>query len=232
MWIILTAKLPTNPSPPKLSIHWATPWPGERGEDRKKVALMTAYNRHITGEDTDLRYVMTARSKEGRKNQLEHFEMDMLKAIAEGEWEPPDVESREWDFEAMEDSIFPGYEPNWAGAVMIRYKGESIRVFPHEFNTVTDDRLKEYIEHSHELVKAEVADNPEGKALWDSIEISPEKKALVDAAILEGATATEAALLAAGLMDIKEGSAVAPAGWYRCHPEYALIYCHESELKE
>lgn len=25
-WIMLTKKLPTNPSPPKLSIHWATPY--------------------------------------------------------------------------------------------------------------------------------------------------------------------------------------------------------------
>lgn len=28
-WIMLIKKLPTNPSPPKMSIHWATPWPFE-----------------------------------------------------------------------------------------------------------------------------------------------------------------------------------------------------------
>lgn len=27
MWILLTAKLPTKPSPPKLSIFWSLPWP-------------------------------------------------------------------------------------------------------------------------------------------------------------------------------------------------------------
>ncbi len=29
MWIILTAKLPTKPSPPKLSIFWSIPWPNK-----------------------------------------------------------------------------------------------------------------------------------------------------------------------------------------------------------
>jgi len=29
MWIMLTAKLPTVVSPPKLSIHWSIPWPYE-----------------------------------------------------------------------------------------------------------------------------------------------------------------------------------------------------------
>ncbi len=43
MWIMLTKKLPTNPSPPKLSIFWSVPWPNkafvkeerERGENAK-----------------------------------------------------------------------------------------------------------------------------------------------------------------------------------------------------
>lgn len=29
MWILLTDKLPTGPSPPKLSIFWSIPWPDE-----------------------------------------------------------------------------------------------------------------------------------------------------------------------------------------------------------
>lgn len=29
MWILLTTKLPTGPSPPKLSIFWSLPWPQE-----------------------------------------------------------------------------------------------------------------------------------------------------------------------------------------------------------
>lgn len=30
MWILLTKKLPTNPSPPKLSIFWSVPWSNDK----------------------------------------------------------------------------------------------------------------------------------------------------------------------------------------------------------
>lgn len=35
-WIMLIAKLPTRPSPPKMSIHWSTHWPFKRMADRQK----------------------------------------------------------------------------------------------------------------------------------------------------------------------------------------------------
>ena len=40
MWIILTAKLPTAPSPPKLSIFWSIPWPNKKfvKDIRERVA--------------------------------------------------------------------------------------------------------------------------------------------------------------------------------------------------
>lgn len=45
MWVILTKKLPTKPSPPKLSLFWSVPWPDEKFgkrqilEQKKNVSL-------------------------------------------------------------------------------------------------------------------------------------------------------------------------------------------------
>lgn len=41
MWIMLTTKLPTAISPPKMSIFWSVAWPGERGLAEKHELEMT-----------------------------------------------------------------------------------------------------------------------------------------------------------------------------------------------
>lgn len=40
MWIMLTKKIPTEPSPPRLAIFWSTPWPDDKYSvaQRKKIA--------------------------------------------------------------------------------------------------------------------------------------------------------------------------------------------------
>ena len=126
------------------------------------------------------------------------------------------------------ETIFGG-EPNWAGAVAILYLGSKIRAFPHEFSRLSDDRLRDYVAESHELV---VGDAVETQPLAAELELSPEKQSLVDAALLEGASEAEARLMACGLYDPQEGSEIKPAGWYRCRKEYAECYCTEREMAE
>ena len=36
MWIMLTTKLSTNPSPPKMSLFWSEPWPNSEYARRQK----------------------------------------------------------------------------------------------------------------------------------------------------------------------------------------------------
>ncbi len=43
MWIILITKLPTDPSPPKMSIHWSTAWPNEEYARRQQERLESEY---------------------------------------------------------------------------------------------------------------------------------------------------------------------------------------------
>jgi len=40
MWILLTKKLPTKPSPPKLSIFWSLPWPNKAYVQQIRARLL------------------------------------------------------------------------------------------------------------------------------------------------------------------------------------------------
>ena len=201
---MLIAKLPTEVSPPKMSIFWAVPWRGDYGELAYKKKLIEAYN---------------------ESHEIPGLWEEVQEAISKGDWNPPDIGSQ--SFSNTYSEVFPGREPNWAGAMAIQYKSEKIRVFPHEFSKIDDNTLKIYIAESHEFVLGEV---PEGEALKTDMEVSPEKRSLYEAAILEGASKAEAILLSAGLMQIEEGTEVKPTGWYRCKLEYAQIFCNKREM--
>jgi hypothetical protein len=218
MWIMLIAKLPTAVSPPKLSIFWAEPWKGEVGEKMYRRMVLDAWCR----EQGKVRTLHRRRDQDDY--DLELWE-ECAKAIADGDFVPPNVE----EYRTGRMPALIGAEPNWAGAVAILYGGEKIRVFPHEYSKLADERLKEYVAESHELV---LGDTVESEQLSTELEISPEKQALVDAALLEGASLSEAKLMACGLYSPEEGTEVKPSGWYRCKREYAEVYCTEREMAE
>ena len=219
MWIMLIAKLPTGVSPPKLSIFWAEPWRGEIGEEMYRRMVLDAYCREACKD-----------REAPRRRDQDDWDLELWdecsKAIANGDFTPPEgTEERR-----LGRCLHPfGAEPNWAGALAILYGGEKIRVFPHEYSKLADERLKEYVAESHELV---LGDTVESEQLSTELEISPEKQALVDAALLEGASLSEAKLMACGLYSPEEGTEVKPSGWYRCRREYAEIYCTEREMAE
>ncbi len=52
MWIMLKEKLPTCPSPPKMSIHWSTSWPNKEIAESQKKQIST----HSLFEEDDLEY--------------------------------------------------------------------------------------------------------------------------------------------------------------------------------
>ena len=224
MWIMLIKKLPTKPSPPKMSIFWAIPWKGEYGEKMFRKGLMQAYC-----DEHSLDYFVETYNCNvvGRESSESNLWKRVQDAIAKGDWEPPNIEDG-YSSPVIEEYQSFGHEPNWAGAMAIQYKSEQIRVFPHEFSKLDDGRLKEYIVESHEFVAGET---PEGEALKTDMELSPEKRYLYEAAVLEGASQTEAILLSAGLLQIEDGTEVKPTGWYRCRPEYAQIFCNNDEME-
>ena len=70
MWIMLTCKLPVSPAPPKLSIFWAQPWPGEIGTKMRRLAILDAF-RAQKGESRPQREMFTVTCADcGRETQV------------------------------------------------------------------------------------------------------------------------------------------------------------------
>jgi hypothetical protein len=202
MWIMLTTKLPVKPSPPKLAILWSTPW-----LDQEKI-----------------------------NDQFKRF-----KDYHEGQWDDPrEAKLKAWKMVCeTEDYFFDefdfGKEHVEARARAIMYKGEKIKVFPAEYSSMTDEKMSLYVQGdgsgdpSHYLVEDgnSIAEDFIIKGILDG-EIRP----IYEAALIDGCTHAQA-MMTAMEMDITLPDAQYPAiGWYRCHPQYAQLYCHDFEMQE
>lgn len=183
-WIILTAKLPTNPSPPKLSIHWATPWP----LDREKIETQIRQQIHHGNEDMDDEYFFT-----------------------------------DW-----------GKEPNVKLPVRIHYKGNDIRVWKHEFNYLTPDRMRDYVaggeeggNGTHLLMEGTKSDQALLRAAMDT-----DLRGIYDAALIDGCNPEMAKLLAMGMEFNDDTLEFPPVCWYKLHPELIHYYMDDSEAEE
>jgi hypothetical protein len=150
--------------------------------------------------------------------------------------------------EQLQDEFDRSYKmfgmPDWDNAVAIFYKGEKIRVFPHEFSKMTRGKMHEYIIGnegfltSHELVTADVITAAQKRL----DEITDEAlKPIRDAALLDGASPEMAMQIAMGvdvlvpdegIEDPDDDCGFPPIGWYRCHEEYAKYFCNPSEMEE
>ena len=220
MWILLKQKIRGVASPPALSIFWATPWPGEIGAKQLIHALMCDFYGENYEREHDHR--MAKIRKRNERLAIEKME----KAISDGEYTPPDFASDQVYYYSRD---IWGHEPNFIGAVKIRYKNENLRVFPHEFSRLPDDRLKRYIESTHDL---QLSDTPESEALQLDIELNPDKIELYWAALLEGASPNEAKAYAAGILTpIDDGTEIKPVGWYRVKKDFGRLLFPDAELQ-
>jgi hypothetical protein len=137
---------------------------------------------------------------------------------------------REFDLASDEEDYSLGtlgLEPNWLGARAIRRDGkEPVRIFPHEFSLLPDDRMREYIygtddraeTRSHELVPDDTL-----VAEMVRIDLDPDARLIRDAALIDGCTEPMAQQVAMLRNPIEE-STFAPRGWYRILPHYAYMY--------
>ena len=178
MWILLTAKLPTKPSPPKLSIFWSLPWP----------------NKVIVKQERE--WVGKAKS-----------------VFSEDNWFIADAKRN---------------ADEWEGARQIRYKSKELRVFPHEFNPTTTERMELYInEGAHTLV-------PESPAEEAVIQKTLKKgeREIYEAAIIDGATEAQAVATALRQDITIPDWKFPPIGWYKPKPEMAAYFCYPWEMKE
>ncbi len=200
-WIFLRVKLPTNPSPPKMSIHHAVESKmtvNQRREFIRKFKIYPPDGSEINFDDDS--------------------EVDAL-----------DVES----MEKIDDNLGWGHVPNETAAMLIQYKGTTLKVFPHEFSNVNARDMKVYLfgtgkeESSHELVPNSEADS----ALLRSA-LETDLQGIFDAALVDGCTPEMAKAVAMGVNVSDEDIEFPAIGWYRCKPEIAEIFCEDHEMEE
>lgn len=188
-WILLKEKLPTSPSPPKLSIHFAYPWPvSEERLARQKEAYYGDYDSEEEAQAEDFFYT-------------------------ESLW---------------------GREPNEIGSWRISYKDTDLRVWRHECNVMTAEKLRMFIFGmegedlpSHELVQGAEVDS---MLLRQALET--DLRGIYDAALIDGCTPEMAVIVTMGINIEDADMEFPPIGWYRAKHEYASIWCYEEELAE
>lgn len=189
-WIIITAKLPTNPSPPKLSIHWAVPWPLDQSKIDDQVKRSVYLDNENMGD--------------------EYFWNDS-------------PGGQPW-----------GKEPNVRLPVKIHYKDNDIRVWKHEFNYLTPDRMRDYVtggdtggDATHILMEGTKSDQALLRAAMDT-----DLRGIYDAALIDGCNPEMAKLLAMGMEFNDEVLEFPPICWYKLHPQLTGYYMDESEAAE
>jgi hypothetical protein len=126
-----------------------------------------------------------------------------------------------------DDSPF-GVEPNWNGARQILFDGKTVRIFPHEFNPVSPENMKTYIDEGvYSLVPEGVASE---QVITDLME--GDRKVLWEHALVDGCTDAQARMVAMGVDVTLPDAEIPPVGWWRCKKEYAEMFCHEWEMAE
>lgn len=203
MWIFLIKKLPTAPSPPKMSIFWSVPFPDDT---YAKEQLHTCQNCNI-----------------------EIYKGTVCDCTGDPRPTRPD----DMYGESERGNVFPGFEANWVGARKIHYAGHDVRIFPHEFSRVTPENMRAYVvgtdheDPSHELVTEEVAADTLRRQVLDG-----DSRPLYDFALCEGATPAQAMAVALGSDITFPDVDFPPIGWYRIKPEIGLLFCEDYELSE
>lgn len=124
----------------------------------------------------------------------------------------------------LPDARGMGWEPIWAKARRVLFKGESIRVFPHEFSVLSLEHMQLYllgdandgIEPPYELVLSNTASD---ERIGEEIK-SGRQRVLYEQALTDGCDHDLAVLTALGL-DVTAQVEFPPIGWYKLKPGYA-----------
>lgn len=203
-WIMLTTKLSTHPSPPKLSIFWSTPWPLDdyvakldeiKGRMRRAAERLGATIDAVT---------LDAKARE------------------------------EYDEKHGEFATPFGRNPDFLNARRIHFDSHDLRVWPHEFSVMTADKMHYYIavEEAYTLRPEGVGKGAATERLIANATLDTDQRFVRDAALVDGCTDQQALLVALG-QDVLEPSTFEPLGWYKLTNKQAInAYCHAWEARE
>lgn len=220
MWISIITRLPIENPPPLLSVFWSVPWPD--GEHSEKVVCFDC------GEEVGIKEAGSRRVRDLKFSELEGLGIVWNRTLG---YLPRELDTRcgcetsgsariqGKDARAIYTKAPFGKENNWAGARKIVHLGRDVRVFPNEFNTLTDEALSERLE-AYELVAEDAPQSALVQYILDS-----DQKVLYEFALLEGADENTALQVATGSnIDENELSNIQPLGWYKLLPAYQAYF--------
>lgn len=154
MWIMLTVKLGTRPSPPRLAIFWSVPWPEVEHAKYQTSRLRQSAEAGYSREDT--RNLFLPDEQGGLVDPS-------IQEVTIGSW------------------MSVSREHNWNGARAIFYKGEKIRVFPAEFKAMSNEFMKLFIEEGGLILHTDTVAEETAKAeVLDGVKRQIFEEALVD----------------------------------------------------
>ena len=211
MWIMMIAKLPTDPSPPKLSIFWST-------SADNQTRILDQFNKFFAQDMRGTDFNRDARNEKLSAALLKTKKIAFMR----------EQEDYFYDYAGF------GKEDNWAKARWIVYNDAHIRVFAHEYSVLAPENLLQYVgivgnDASHVLVPSNAAMEKTVQDIKDG-----HLREIYDAALMDGCTHYQANAMALGLTitgSMATDVHLPVDGWYRIKSEYGLIYCTEDELE-
>ena len=197
---MMTKMVPTAPTVPKLSVHWSVPWPREwERRNPKKLTL------------GQWRY-------RGYSKLYDYDECDGI---------PPRLEDRVEGLFGI--GAFKGYEPDWHGARKIRVRAHDVRVFPHEFNPMPPESMRELINGGVLLLRKQSSTPSE---IEITTELVGEPHIIYEEALVAGCDHAQAMMVAHGIDPTIPDAEFPPIGWYKCAPKFAQYFCRDWEADE
>lgn len=152
---------------------------------------------------------------------LEHFSISQMSRLRYRN----ETEEEFFDQEYFVNDL-RGMEPNWKRSVKITIGDDDVRVFPHEFNKLTPEKMRLYIlgDPVEGLPSHELVPNREADAALLRTALETDLRDIYDAAMVDGCNTAMAYCVALGIPIDDDAFEFPPYGWYRLRPEYAAYF--------
>ena len=237
MWIRLIQELPVQKkySPPIDSIFWAVPWLNfeqmqiefskyvasefyyEDEMEKSKPMVVIANNitydvfsgstpieEHLEKRKENLKHMKNRNRKESDEYYTLSENSDMFIGIYK-EYFKGDA------FEVRNPMVkLPHLKsPNMAGKMKIKYRGEDVGIFKHEYEEISAEEIIKAVDAGdYELIPEQAAD------IIVSDQLDTSLRPLVEEGMILGLTETQAKLAAMG-NDVEDEIILPPVGWYK-----------------
>jgi hypothetical protein len=226
MWVMVVKKLQTVVSPPKMSLHWATPYYEHSGYVQLKQYIRKTLKMAMGSHYEHMYFVHDPEKK---------LAALMDKPIENWTDKEGPFDNSDWGVflrytGESGDELYYGDWQELRNMVSINVLGEKIVLYNREYSVVSSERMADYIDEacgSHILVQEDVIGDT---VVPTEIKFSDkEQRQYYEAALLDGASIIQAYNVSLGRdPDISD---IPVMGWYNVRPEYASMFCREGEEK-